>query len=195
MTTPPRKPGRPKGSTADRPKARPGRPPGSCKICDYMKTHKNCDLNRQLVGGASARSIAKEYGFGEHLVAKHMKEHLSKRLKSAANAREAKAGLDLAKCQEKVWNDAQEAIDLALGRREPPKHPYNLAVFGQCAGPQVKIIEVLAKVSPNDNSETESDGFEEALKAKAKDVWKEARPVQVATTEHETVADDDLVET
>lgn len=155
-----------------------------------MKAHKNCDLNRQLVEGASARSIAKEYGFGEHLVAKHMKEHLSKRLKSAANAREAKAGLDLAKCQEKVWNDAQEAIDLSLGRKEPPKHPYNLAAFGQCIAPQVKIIEVLAKVSPDGNKDVESDGMIEALKATAKDDWKDARPVQVATTEPETANGD-----
>jgi hypothetical protein len=47
----------------------------------------------------------------------------------------------------------------------------------------------------DNDTDTESDGFEEALKAKAKDVWKEARPVQVATTESEAMADDDLVET
>ena len=161
-------PGRPKGSTANRPKSRPGRPRGSCKICDYMKKHKDCGLNRQLVEGASARSIAKEYGFGEHLVAKHMKDHLSKRLKSAANAREAKAGLDLVKCQEKVWNDAQEAIDLSLGRKAPPKNPYNLAVFGQCIAPQVKIIEVLAKVEEkpaiNTNINLNSEDLDGKLK-------------------------------
>jgi len=47
----------------------------------------------------------------------------------------------------------------------------------------------------DNDTDTESDGFEEALKAKAKDVWKEARPVQMATTEPEAMANDDLVET
>jgi hypothetical protein len=137
------------------------------------------------VEGASARSIAKEYGFGEHLVAKHMKDHLSKRLKSAANAREAKAGLDLVKCQEKVWNDAQEAIDISLGRKKAPETA-NLAVFGQCIAPQVKIIEVLAKVAPGNQDGTESDDYLNAVKATAKDDWKDARTVQMATTEPET---------
>lgn len=148
MTTPhPRKPGRPKGSNADRPKKRPGRPPGSCKICDYMKAHKNCDLNRQLVEGASARSIAKEYGFGEHLVAKHMKEHLSKRLKSAANAREIKKGLDLLECQKAVYEKSIKAAGMALGEIETPATA-NISAFGSCIGPATKIVEVLAKSDP-----------------------------------------------
>jgi len=138
-----------------------------------MRKHKDCGLNRKLAEGASARSIAKEYGFGDHLVAKHMKDHLSKRLKSAANAREAKAGLDLVKCQEKVWNDAQEAIDLSLGRKKPPANPYNLTVFGQCIAPQVKIIEVLAKVDPEkkDGDVPKVSAFWQAYGERAKVVF------------------------
>lgn len=45
----------------------------------------------------------------------------------------------------------------------------------------------------NDN-EMESDGFMEALKANAKDDWKEARSVQVASTEQKTASSDALVD-
>lgn len=164
-------PGRPKGSTADRPKSRPGRPPGACKICDYAKKHKNCDLNRRLVEGASARSIAKEYGFGEHLVAKHMKEHLSKRLKSAANAREAKKGLDLLECQKAVYEKSMKAAGMALGEIDTPATA-NLSAFGSCIGPATKVVEVLAKIDdkPQVNQTTTVNNYDNLSKEELREL-------------------------
>ena len=169
---------------------------GYCAVCEYIKKHKKCGLNTKLMEGASYRSIALETGLDQRTIAKHWKaQHgMKKVLEKAGCTRAVKDALELAKCQKIMWDKAQKAIGMALGDEPTPKNA-NLSVFGQCAGPAIKIIEVLAKVAPNDSSETESDGFEEALKAKAKDVWKEARPVQVATTEPEAMADDDLVET
>ena len=169
---------------------------GYCAVCEYIKKHKKCGLNTKLMEGASYRSIAIETGLDQRTIAKHAKAgHGMKHvIAQAGRTKAVKEGLELVKCQKIMWDKAQKAIGMALGE-EPTPEIANLSVFGQCAGPAIKIIEVLAKVAPNDSSETESDGFEEALKAKAKDVWKEARPVQVATTESEAMADDDLVET
>jgi hypothetical protein len=105
----------------------------------------------------------------------------------------AKEQLDLMKCAKAIYDRSIKAMDMALGKIPTPETA-NLSAVGACAGPAVKMVEILAKVSPNEGNETESDGFEEALKAKAKDVWKEARPVQMATTEPKAMADDDLVE-
>jgi hypothetical protein len=121
------------------------------------------------------------------------KAHYAKQVMVAKARMDGKAGLDLLTCQQKVWDDAQEAVDYALGRKAPPEtNPLNLAVFGQCIAPQVKIIEVLAKISPDSNKDVESDGMIEALKATAKDDWKDSCPVQMATTESETAASNEL---
>jgi hypothetical protein len=132
-----------------------------------MKKHKDCGLNRQLVEGASARSIAKEYGFGEHLVAKHLKDHLSKRLKSAANAREAKAGLNLLECQKAVYDKSMKAAGMALGEIDTPATA-NLSAFGSCIGPATKVVEVLAKVEEkpaiNTNINLNSEDLDGKLK-------------------------------
>jgi hypothetical protein len=171
---------------------------GYCALCAYIKSHPvRLKINKRLyVDGVSYASIAKETGLDQRTVARHVKlQHGAKRvLDQVANIKEVKDALDLEKCKKKIWDDAQEAVDFALGRKPMPETA-NLNVFGQCIAPQVKLVEVMAKTSSGDGTETESDGFEEALKAKAKDVWKEARPVQMAATEHEAMADDDLVET
>lgn len=83
-----------------------------------------------------------------------------------------------------MWDKAQKAIDMALGDKTIPVNA-NLAVFGQCAGPAIKVIEVLAKISPDSNKDVESDGMIEALKATAKDDWKDTRPIQMGTSEPE----------
>ena len=103
--------------------------------------------------------------------------------------------LELLKCQKEVYDLSIKAARIAIGDEPSELVKPDLRSFGSCLSGAAKIVEVLAKIAPNDQSETESDGFEEALKAKAKDVWKEARPVQVATTESEAMADNDVVET
>jgi hypothetical protein len=80
----------------------------------------------------------------------------------------AKEQLDLMKCQKKVWDDAQEAVDYALGRKKKPTDgELNLAVFGQCIAPMTKIIEVLAKVSGD--KDDDAPGIDRAI-AKMKEV-------------------------
>ena len=138
-------------------------------------------------GEAGVESTIKRHRNGQH--------GINRQLKQAKASRDAKAGLELAECIKEVWSDSQEAIDYALGRKAPPeKNPLNLNVFGQCIAPRTKIIEILARVAPNESNEPESDGFIEALKANANNDWKETRPIQVASTEPKTASSDELVD-
>ena len=157
-------PGRPKGSTANRPKARPGRPPGACKICEHMRKHKDCGLNRQLIEGATDRSIAKEYGFNEKTVAKHRNKCLTKRLKSAANAREAKAGLDLIACQKEVYDLSIKGAKIALGelKSENAEVKADIRAFGSCLGPATKIVESVYESTIAAKLQEEIDALKEA---------------------------------
>lgn len=150
---------------------KPGKPPGGCIVCAYMKKHKNADFNRRIVEGVeSIASIARDFGCATSTMERHAgkgkdkdgnprQPHFAKdinvhnRLKTYAKKREAEAGLDLAKCQKVMWDKAQRAIDMALGDKPIPTNA-NLAVFGQCAGPAIKVIEVLAKVSPDKDDDT-----------------------------------------
>ena len=50
----------------------------------------------------------------------------------------------------------------------------------------------MGKTTP-DETDTESDGYIEAVRATAKNDWKEARAVQVATTEPKAEMRDELV--
>ena len=165
-----------------------------CKTCDYIRSHPGNSVNADLLKGVPYREISYKTGLGIFTLKKHFDEqHMMARFLPRSRAMKVgREQLELLKCQKEVYDKSMKAVGMALGEIDTPANA-NLSVFGQCIGPAAKIVEVLAKISPNDQSETESDGFEEALKAKAKDVWKEARPVQMAATEHETMADDDLV--
>ena len=168
---------------------------GYCAVCEYIKKHKKCGLNTKLMEGASYRSIAIETGLDQRTIAKHWKaQHgMKKVLEKAGCTRAVKDALELAKCQKIMWDKAQKAIGMALGDEPTPKNA-NLSVFGQCAGPAIKIIEVLAKVAPNDGNETESDGYIDAVKANANNDWKEARAIQMASAESETKDGSELVD-
>lgn len=169
---------------------------GYCAVCAYIKKHKKCGLNTKLMEGASYRSIAIETGLDQRTIAKHAKagHGMKPVIAQAGRTKAVKEGLELVKCQKEVYDLSIKAAKLAMGDEVSDHVKPDLRSFGSCISGATKVIEICVKVAPNDSSETESDGFEEALKAKAKDVWKEARPVQVATTEPEAMADDDLVD-
>jgi uncharacterized protein (DUF433 family) len=137
------------------PRIKPKPNPPQCKIC--ASPQRNA-INQRIVRGDSIQSIAKDFGCCRLTMMRHAgvgndkhgvphKAHYVSQVMVAKARMDGKAGLDLMTCQQKVWDDAQEAVDYALGRKAPPEtNPLNLAVFGQCIAPQVKIIEVLAKV-------------------------------------------------
>jgi hypothetical protein len=123
---------------------------GNCKTCKYLRKHPKCGLHTMLLEGANYTDVSKRFKgeagipttIRKHWEAQHM---VSRQLLAAKEIKDRKRGLELMECQRKVWDDAQEAIDMALGRKPTPETA-NLGVFAQCIGPQVKIIEVLAKV-------------------------------------------------
>lgn len=140
MKKPYGKPGRPKGSTADKPKSRVGRKGGSCKICDYLKKHASCDLNRQFIEGISSRAVTKEYGFGARLIKKHRENCLTKRMQSAANAREAKAGLDLMECAKEIYDDCKDNAGKAKTKAETAR---DFRDASGCWDPAAKALGLL----------------------------------------------------
>ena len=168
-----------------------------CKTCAYIRSHPENSVNADLLKGVPYSTISYKTGLGiftlkKHFEEKHMMAQFLPRSRAMKVGREQ---LELLKCQKEVYDLSIKAARIAIGDEPSELVKPDLRSFGSCISGAAKIVEVLAKIAPNDQSETESDGFEEALKAKAKDVWKEARPVQVATTESEAMADDDLVET
>jgi hypothetical protein len=138
-------------------------------------------------------------GLGRETLKRHRDEgHMMAGFQKHAHlTKGAKEQLDLMKCAREIYDMSIRAAKIAIGDEKSKNKEVkpDLRSFGSCISGAAKVVEVLAKVSPNEGNDTESDGFEEALKAKAKDVWKEARPVQMATTEPKAMADDDLVET
>lgn len=167
---------------------------GYCAVCEYIKKHPRCKLNMKLLEGASYRSIALETGLDQRTIAKHAKagHGMKPVIAQAGRTKAVKEGLELVKCAKEIYDDCK---DNAAKAKEKAESSRDFKDASGCWDAATRALSVLKVGSPNDHDETESDGFEEALKAKAKDVWKEARPVQVATTESEAMADDDLVET
>jgi len=145
------------------PRIKPKPKPPQCKIC--ASPQRNA-INQRIVRGDSIQSIAKDFGCCRLTMMRHAgigndkngnphKPHFASQVAVAKARMDGKAGLDLMACQQKAWDDAQEAIDYALGRKaKPTKGELNLAVFGQCIAPQVKIIEVLAKVEEKPITQT-----------------------------------------
>lgn len=55
-----------------------------------------------------------------------------------------------------------------------------------CFDPGIRALALASKLTSNDLNETEPDGYIEAIRATAKNDWKEARAVQMATTKPKT---------
>jgi len=107
-----------------------------------LEGHPYSEVAKRFKGKGKGWEAGNYYTIQKHWEAQHM---VSRQLLAAKDIKDRKRGLELMECQRKVWDDAQEAIDMSLGRRPTPETA-NLCVFAQCIGPQVKIIEVLAKV-------------------------------------------------
>ena len=169
--------------------------PKRCKVCDYIRSHGTAPrINEDLVNGISISAIMQRTGLGRGTLTRHRDEGhmMAGYLPRAHLTVGAKEQLDLMKCAKEIYEDCKDNAAKAKGKAESSRDYRDAS---GCWDAATRALGVLKVGSPSDHDETESDGFEEALKAKAKDVWKEARPVQMATTESETMADDDLVET
>jgi len=120
-----------------------------------MRAHPKCGLHTMILEGTSYADVANRFRskdgkwragnyltIKKHWEAQHM---VSRQLLAAKDIKDRKRGLELMECQKKVWDKAMKAIGMALGEIDTPATA-NLSVFGSCAGPATKIIEVLAKV-------------------------------------------------
>ena len=175
-----------------------------CKTCKYMRAHPKCGLHTMILEGHPYSEVAKRfkgkgkgweagnyYTIQKHWEAQHM---VSRQLLAAKDIRDRKRGLELLTCQEDVYNLSIRAAKIALGDEISDNDAVkpDIRSFGSCLGPAAKVVEVLAKVSPDGNKDVEPDGMIEALKATANDDWKDARPVQVETIEPEAANGSEL---
>ena len=171
---------------------------GYCAVCEYIKKHKRACINKKLLEGASYRSIAIETGLDQRTIAKHAKagHGMKPVIAQAGRTMAVKEGLDLLKCHKEVYDLSIKAAKIAIGDENSKNNDVkpDLRSFGSCISGATKVIEVLARISPNENNETESDGYIDAVRANANNDWKEARPVQVATTEPKTEDGSELVD-
>lgn len=176
----------------------------NCKTCKYLRAHPKCGLSTMILEGTSYADVAKRFRgkdgkwragnyltIKKHWEAQHM---VSRQLLAAKDISDRKKGLELLTCQEEVYNLSIRAAKIALGDvvSENKKVKPDIRSFGSCLGPAAKVVEVLAKVSPDGNKDVEPDGMIEALKATANDDWKDARPVQVETIEPEAANGSEL---
>jgi hypothetical protein len=112
----------------------------------------------------------------KHWEAQHM---VSRQLLAAKDIADRKRGLELLTCQEEVYNLSIEAAKTALGtiKSKNPDVKPDLRAFGSCLGPAAKVVEVLAKISPNNPDGTESDDYLNAVRETANSDWKDARSI------------------
>jgi hypothetical protein len=177
------------------PRLKPKPKPPQCKIC--ASPQRNA-INQRIVRGDSIQSIAKDFGCCRLTMNRHAgigndkhgvphKAHFVSQVMVAKARMDGKAGLDLIACQEEVYNLSIRAAKIALGDEVSENEAVkpDIRSFGSCLGPAAKVVEVLAKVAPNNPDGTESDDYLNAVRETAKSDWKDTRPVQVATAEPE----------
>jgi hypothetical protein len=105
-----------------------------------------------------------------------------------------KEAIDLQKWAQEIHDLSIKAGKIAIGEIKDPVIPPDLRSFGSCMAPITKVFDCMTRKSENTNrNETESDGLIDALKATAKNDWKDARPVSLETSEPETEDGNELV--
>jgi hypothetical protein len=137
---------------------------GKCQICTYIKAHRDCDINRRLISGDSALSVANDNGLGVRPMRKHAgygedaegnpnKPHFSQQVKTAMAIKDTAVGLDLLACQKEVYDLSIEAAKIAMGKIASKNEDVkpDLRSFGSCISGAAKVVEVLAKVDPAKN--------------------------------------------
>ena len=88
-----------------------------------------------------------------------------------------------------IYERCKSLSELAEGKAETSR---DFQAAASCLDPAIRALGLMGKTTP-DETETESDGYIEAVRATAKNDWKEARAVQVATTEPKAEMRDELV--
>lgn len=131
---------------------------GYCKTCTYIKKHPRCGLNMMLLEGVPFEAVAKKFkgkAGGKDAIKRHKEagHQVTRQLLMAKDIRDRNRGLELAACQEEIYAASIKAMKMALGE-EPTPEKANLQAFGSCAGPAVKMIEVLAKVDNSKDDDT-----------------------------------------
>jgi hypothetical protein len=180
------------------PRIKPKPKPPKCRIC--ASPQRNA-INQRIVRGDSIQSIAKDFGCCRLTMMRHAgvgndkngvphKAHYVSQVTVAKARMDGKAGLDLLTCQEEVYNLSIRAAKIALGDEisENKEVKPDIRAFGSCLGPAAKVVEVLARVAPNNPEGTESDDYLNAVRETAKSDWKDARAIQVEAAEPETEA-------
>ena len=167
-----------------------------CKTCDYIRSHPENSVNADLLKGVPYSTISYKTGLGIFTLKKHFEEQhmMAQFLPRARAMKVGREQLELLKCQKEVYDLSIKAARIAIGDEPSDLVKPDLRSFGSCLSGAAKIVEVLAKIAPNDQSETESDGFIEAVKANANNDWKETRALQVASIEPETEDGSELVD-
>lgn len=162
---------------------------GHCQTCDYIRSHRGGNrVNEDLTKGISISAIMQRTGLGRRTLTRHRDEgHMMAGFQKHAHlTKGAKEQLDLMRCATEIFMDCKDSAEKAKKKAEQKSgKARDFKDAMGCWDNAVKSMEVLAKVSPDGNKETESDGMIEALKATAKDDWKDTRVVSLATTEPE----------
>ncbi len=89
-----------------------------------------------------------------------------------------------------IYERCKNLSVLAEGKAETSR---DFQAAASCLDPAIRALGLMGKITPNE-TETESDGYIEAVRVTAKNDWKDARPVSMETTERQAAVGDELVD-
>ena len=121
-----------------------------CKVCDHPNREK---IDAAIVSGTRNSTIFHEWvgsgneeswiqAFKDH----KRNKHITKKIITANEASEIKAGLDLQKC-------AQEIYDIAIGSAKDARQAKQFGAIGSCLAPAAKVLDTLNKGNPGDGKD------------------------------------------
>jgi hypothetical protein len=94
-------------------------------------------------------------------------------------------------CIHEVYERCKKLSKKAEGKAETSR---DFQAAASCFDPAIRALGLMSKTAPDDINETESDGYIEAVRATAKNDWKETRAVQVEATKRQAAGSNELVD-
>lgn len=173
----------------------------TCRICcldDDIRRAIDTDLSAGLKPSVVARKYAAQINRSRADSAVSRHKNLGHIGKEPADKQMPNPGTVAAIKEEQHRRTVEERIDLVfeealeMARLAKAKEDYRTAAT--CLREATASTALMGKSSGSEKEETESDGYIEAVRATAKNDWKEARAVQMEATKQKAEASAELVD-
>lgn len=119
------------------------------KVCAICANKNHDQIDKLIVQKTPYRTIAEKFKIKAkdpiQAIKNHVRYgHISKKIQDAQESEEVRSGLELQACVQEVYS---LCLDAAKDARQK-----DLRAFGGCIGPAVKVLEILNKGAPEEDS-------------------------------------------